>query len=497
MAIGTFLASMDLTIVLASYASIGSELNELQSTSWISTGYMLTLASFQHSMLTCPQTVVWQNERYFWSHLLFAYVVFALGSLACGLARNMTELIAAREFAGIGGGGMSTVVSIVMSDLIPVRSRGTWQGLINIVWATGAAIGAPLGGILANSIGWRWVFLMQTPLTMIALMSVSLALHLPKPEASHLRTRIQRIDFSGAFSLVTALLTLLIGLDRGGNIAWDDNFTVASLTAFAVSFILFVLVEVKIAKEPFAPMRVILNRGLIPSYLCNFFGVAAQICTLFYLSLYIQAVRNKSAADAGVALIPSVVASVVASLSGGIIIQATGKYYALTVLNYALMMCGNVLILLCAGTVAHSLAGLGRELSGLAFMAFGNGGGITTTLVSLIAQAGPADQAIATAVSYLFRSLGSVLGLSIGSTLFQVYLRRDLHRRLSGQDIEEIVRHVRESLGYIDKLEPEARAIVRGSYEGGLRTTFGFCAALAGCAFLSSLFIQEKSMVRR
>jgi MFS family permease len=88
--------------------------------------------------------------------LLIAYTIFGIGCLFCGVARTMPELIAARAFAGIGGGGMSTVVSILLSDIIPLRERGKWQGYLNIIYATGAASGAPIGGLLADSIGWRW-----------------------------------------------------------------------------------------------------------------------------------------------------------------------------------------------------------------------------------------------------------------------------------------------------------------------------------------------------
>ena len=88
--------------------------------------------------------------------LLFAYAVFGIGGLFCGLSRNLEELVAARAFQGIGGGGMTTVVSILLSDIIPLRERGTWQGYMNIIYVVGASAGAPLGGILADSVGWRW-----------------------------------------------------------------------------------------------------------------------------------------------------------------------------------------------------------------------------------------------------------------------------------------------------------------------------------------------------
>lgn len=150
MSIGIFLAAMDGTIIAASYARIGSDLNHLQNTSWIATGYMLMLTSFQP--LYGKLSDIFGRR----SCLIFSYTVFALGCLFCGLARNMTELIAARALAGIGGGGMSTVASIVMSDVVPLRERGTWQGVANMVFATGQAVGAPLGGYLADTIGWRW-----------------------------------------------------------------------------------------------------------------------------------------------------------------------------------------------------------------------------------------------------------------------------------------------------------------------------------------------------
>ncbi|THH14448.1 hypothetical protein EW146_g5877 [Bondarzewia mesenterica] len=470
MVIGTFLAAMDATIVASSYASIGSELNQLQSTSWIATGYMLTLASFQP--LYGKLSDIFGRKPC----LLFAYVIFALGCTWCGLARNMNELIAARAFAGVGGGGMTTIVSIIMSDIVPLRSRGTWQGLINIVFATGSATGAPLGGILADSIGWRWAFLIQVPATLAAIISVSIALKIPKPEGSHLYDKLKRVDFAGAFTLVIAILSLLLGLDRGGNVSWNDTLTLLSLVSFAVCSALFGLIETRIAGEPFAPKRIVVNPALLASYLCNFF----------------LSVLNKSAADAGLALIPSIVGGVAGSLLGGVVMQTTGKYHAYTIATYVCMVIGAAIIALTTGAVVHSF--LGMEI-GLVLMSIGNGSGITTTLIALIANAGTTDQAVATAVSYLFRSLGSVVGLSVGSTLFQDTLRKYLHARLVGQDVEEIIRRVRESLKYVDQLEPAIRAIVRSSYEEALQATFWFAVVLAGLAMVSSIFIKEKSLL--
>ncbi|KDR66619.1 hypothetical protein GALMADRAFT_232467 [Galerina marginata CBS 339.88] len=488
MAVGIFLGAMDQTIVVSSYASIGSELNQLQNTSWIATSYLLTITSFQP--LYGKLSDIFGRK----SCLLFAYIVFAIGCLLCGLSRNMNELIASRVIAGIGGGGMQTVVSIIVSDVVPLRNRGTWQGILNIVYGSGNSVGAFLGGYLADTIGWRWSFLLQVPIAVIAILAVSLSLHLPKRETGDFKAKLKRVDFGGAISLVFAVFFLLFALDRGGNIAWNDRYTISSLVAFGVSSVIFGFIEMEFASEPFAPKRIIVNRSLIASYLVNFFGIASAFTQLFHVSLYFQAVQGKSASEAGLWLIVAVVGGLTGSLSGGLIMQATGKFYALTVLGYAALFMGTIVVTLTSGVVLASTVGIAI---GLIISSLGNGSGITTSLISLIANAGQADQAIATAVSYLFRSLGSVVGLSIGSTLIQTTLRSALQRKLSGGDVEEIIKNVRESLKYLDKLDPTTRAAVRGSYEEAIHVTFWFSVAMAACGLLSSLFIKEKPLATR
>ncbi|KAA6415220.1 MAG: mfs multidrug transporter [Lasallia pustulata] len=188
--LGVFLSAADQTIVVSTYGKIGSELQALSTSSWIATGYFLTLTSFQP--LYGRLSEIFGRKPAF----LFSFAVFGLGCLFCGLARTMRELIAARAFAGIGGGGMTTVVAILLSDVIPLRDRGTWQGYFNIVFAAGAGLGGPLGGVLADHIGWRWCFLIQVPLTIAALINVHYALESPAEDLSNLKRKLQRIDFA-------------------------------------------------------------------------------------------------------------------------------------------------------------------------------------------------------------------------------------------------------------------------------------------------------------
>ncbi|KAF8209487.1 member of the major facilitator superfamily [Mycena galopus ATCC 62051] len=480
MAFGVFLVAMDQTIVVASYAAIGNELNQLQNTSWIATAYMMTLTSFQP--LYGKMSDIFGRKPC----LLFAYAVFALGCLCCGFARTLPELIFARGLAGIGGGGMSTVASIIMSDIVPLRSRGTWQGVLNIIYASGSASGAPLGGFLADTIGWRWAFLIQVPGIAIAFTTVFFTLHLPQTETSNLKAKLKRVDFSGALALVLCVFFLLFGLDRGGNIAWNDPYTICTLSLSALFLALFASVELSWAAEPFAPKRIIAHPSLLGAYLLNFFAMMGGLSMIFHISLFYQAVLGKSPSEVGFWLMPSVAAGVIGSLAGGLVIQATGRYYWLTVAAYVVMASGMLGTVLEAGIIATSAWGVV------------GGTGITTSLIALISNAGPADQAMATAVSYLFRSLGSVVGLSVGSTLLQVSLRTSLRKMLTGDvDVDEIVRRVRESLTYIDELDSVTAGIVRLAYADAVRVTMWFSTAMAACALVAAVFIREKAIASR
>lgn len=492
LAIGVFLSAADQTLVVSSYGKIGSELHALNMTSWIATAYFLTLTSFQP--LYGKLSDIFGRK----ACLLFAYSIFGLGCLFCGLAQDMGQLIAARAFAGIGGGGMTTVVSILLSDVVPLRERGKWQGYVNIVYATGAGTGAPLGGILADSIGWRWAFLLQAPMCALAFVAVGLVLKLPKTQDEHWKASLRRIDFFGAVVLLGAVFTLLLGLDRGSNVSWSATVTIASICVSFPLFIIFILVEMKVAREPFAPGHIIFNRSLFACYLCNFFSFSGWLAALFYTPLYFQAVDNVSATGAGVRLIPSIVCSVSGSLLGGIYMQKTGRYFWLTVCAYALLTAGLVVIFLCSGIITRNTVAI---IIGMCVCAFGNGIGVTSTLIGLIANASKDDQAIATACSYLFRSLGSVFGVAMSATVANSALRRNLASdlpRLGLPESEalEIADRVRESLAYLRELKPAVRSLVADCYARSTTAAFGLQIGLVAGAAASAWLISEKALSR-
>ncbi|KAL8945977.1 MAG: hypothetical protein Q9222_007567 [Ikaeria aurantiellina] len=485
-AIGIFLSAADQTLIVTMYGKIGSDLTALNKTSWVSTAYFLTLSSFQP--LYGKLSDIFGRK----SALLFGYAIFGIGCLFCGLARNMNELIAARAFAGIGGGGMTTVVSILMSDIVPLRERGTWQGIINIIYAAGAGCGAPLGGILADLFSWRWAFLAQAPMCALAFVSVSLVLHLPKKENVAWKTKLARVDFLGAFILVSAVFTLLLGLDRGSNVSWSIPVTIASLSISFPLFALFVFVEQRFAAEPFAPGRIIWDRSLVACYFCNFFSFAGYLALLFYLPLFYQAVDGFTATQAAVRLFPAILSGVCGSLFGGLVMQKTGKYYWLTVVAYSMLSLGVLLVMLCSDFIVNNTYGISV---GLVISGIGNGIGVTSSLIGLISNAAQADQAVATACSYLFRSLGSIVGLALSATVVQQSLRNQLEDRLNnGADAEEIVQQVRQSLDFIKTLAPDVKQIVQECYSNATRDGFGLMLGIVIFSMISAFFLRERRL---
>jgi hypothetical protein len=199
---------------------------------------------------------------------------------------------------------------------------------------------------------------MQVPIALLAIISVSFALHLPKVDISDFSAKLRRVDFGGAIVLVLTIFFLLFGLDRGGNISWNDTFTILSLAGFVVLSVVFGFIEMKLASEPFAPKRIIVNRSLTASYLVNFFGMAAGMSMIFHIALYLQAVEAKKASEVGLWLILSVVGNLAGSLGGGLIMQATGKFYLVTVAAYAALLVSSGVVILMTGILGHSLYGL-------------------------------------------------------------------------------------------------------------------------------------------
>lgn len=200
-------------------------------------------------------------------------------------------------------------------------------------------------------------FIGQVPFVAAAFVAVYFVLHLPKRDTSHWREKLAKIDFLGAFFLITAVICLLMGLDNGSNMGWRELYTVVPLAISPALFTIFILVEIKVASNPFAPGHIIFEPSLFAGYMCNFFGVFGQMPVIFFLPLFYQAVDGLSAVQSGLLLIPMSVFGTLSSLGGGIYIRQTGRYYWITVAGWGLLLLSTIPMVLFSGALANSKIG--------------------------------------------------------------------------------------------------------------------------------------------
>lgn len=385
---------------------------------------------------------------------------------------------------------MTSIVSILLSDIVSLRDRGVYQGYINMIYSAGTSIGAPLGGLLADSIGWRWSFMGQAPLCFIAIIAVYFVLEMPPRDQDNWVTKLGRIDFAGAFTLIAAVISMSVGLDSGANLGWSNLRTIISLAITPVLFGIFILIEMKFASNPFAPGHIIFERSLFACYLTNFFATGGQFGVLFFMPLYFQAVMGLNATQSGALLVPGMIASVTASVGAGIAIKKTGKFHKMTIWSFGLLLMS--VLPLALSVWKKSL--VGQEI-GLVMCCFGGAYGITTTLIGMLANSAAKDSAVVISCSYLFRSLGSSIGVSISAAVLQQVLRDQLSERLQDSDTaREVEEKVRQSLDFIAQLPPLVADQVRTSYQMATLAAYIPTFVCFCFAFVATFRIREKAL---
>ncbi|KAL8703395.1 MAG: hypothetical protein Q9201_003424 [Fulgogasparrea decipioides] len=418
---GIFLAFLDQSIVAAINGDIGSDLGALRSVSWIATAYFLTM--------TCSQPLYGKLSDVFGRKpcLLFAYTMFGIGSLGCGITGTMAGLIAARVF-----------------------------------------------------------------LCLVATISIGFLLRLPnrKSERSS-REQLKRIDFLGAFLLILIVFGLLFGLDRGTSVSWRNPVTLASLCATIPLLVAFLWVETRFASEPFTPGHVIFDKGLFACYVQNFFGYAGFTALIFYLPLFFQVALKMTPAQAGAGLIPAAISAVVGTLLGGIILKRIGRFYWLALIATSVGALAAIPIALAPSLKHGSLVTI-CIASVASFVP--QGITVTASLIAIISNVSAADQAVATACSFLFRSLGAAVGVSLVGLVIRHVLGIKLRASLDSHEADEIFRKIARSLDFIKELRPELQALVRECYSAGIQSGYVMSVALLGVAAFSVVWWRERKM---
>ncbi|KAJ5173318.1 hypothetical protein N7492_005911 [Penicillium capsulatum] len=472
----------DTTIVATLSAPISSSFNSFSLLSWLATSYLISSAACQP--LSGRLTDIYSRR---WG-LVFSNTVFALGNLLCGLAKTEWAIILGRVVAGIGGGGLLVISTFVTSDLVPLRKRGIWQGVGNICYGAGSGLGGVFGGWINDTLGWRWAFLIQIPFLMASGILVAVKLDIPVKDSD--KARIKRVDFLGAITLVLTLVTLLLGLNTGGNqLPWTHPVVLISLPLSAVFLGLFIYVEARVATEPMIPIALLLDRTVAAACLTNWFTTMVVFGLLFYLPLYFQ-VQGLSATAAGVRLIPQAIGTSVGSLGCGFIMRATGRYGILNVAAVTVQVVSSALICTLTISTPAWLPFVYLFLLGLAY-----GSILTITLVALISAVDHEHHAVVTSASYAFRSTGSTIGITIASAVFQNMLKAGLWSRFRDRtNAAELIARLRDSLDEIWKLPGDWRPGVLDAYMNSLQVVFLTLLGLTVLGAVASIGMREHKL---
>ncbi|MCU1677477.1 MAG: drug resistance transporter, EmrB/QacA subfamily [Frankiales bacterium] len=393
--VATFVAALDQTVVATALPRIVGELGGLTSYTWLAAAYLLTATAFT------PLYGRLSDHFGRRAPYLTALALFTAGSLAATAAQTMGQLIAARAVQGLGAGGVLTLAVAVIGDELEPRQRARYQGWFGGLFALASLVGPPIGGVLTDGAGWRWVFAVNVPLSVVA--AVLLWRLLPRSRAVE-----APVDYRGAALLVASVSCLLLAVTWGGvEKPWGSATVLALITAGAGLLIAFVAAQHRTA-APIMPVRLFRDRTFALSCAAGFCVGAGMFGAIFFVPLFLQVARHASASAAGRSLVVLTLALVVAAGLSGRIVSRTGRLRAFPIAGTALVTSGFWLLSgVSAGTSGRTIT------ASLLLIGFGIGL-VMQVLVIAVQHAAPrAEFGAATSAAGFFRSIGGTIGVAI------------------------------------------------------------------------------------
>ncbi|TVY80511.1 Vacuolar membrane amino acid uptake transporter fnx2 [Lachnellula suecica] len=483
--LGVFIANADTSLVLATSGTISSEFDKLGDAGWLITSYTLAMCATQS--LYGKLSDIYGRK----STIVASYIFFGVGCGICGLGQSIQQVIGGRLLAGVGGAGINCLVSIVISDMVPIREVASWRSYVNIAATSGRSLGGPIGGFLTDTIGWRWSFLGQCPPTALALALVLWKLRIPRLENSTKQSQIsklRRIDFLGAVLLSVSIVCGLLVLDLGGQReSWTSPKVLFLLGISLVAGNGFFLVEGFWAKEPIFPLRLLLNRDVVTSYINLAFQTGAQGAMMLLVPMYFQVSAHASVTNAGAHLMPSVIGNAFGGLLTGFVIKRTGRYRLVSILGASSAVLSYSLMMLRWHGHTSFLESLYIIPGG-----FGNGIALSASFIALTAGVDACQVAIASSGLYLSSSIGMVSGLSIAAALLQSTLRKQLRISLEGMEgREQIIDRAVSDLDYVRSLQGRLGELVTAAYIKCLGYTHAVSLIGAFVALTAAFCIKE------
>ncbi len=407
---GMFLAALDQTIMATATRTIADDLNGFDLQAWATTAFLIT--STISTPLYGKLSDIYGRRGFF----LFAIAVFVIGSMLCGLSQSMYELAAFRAIQGIGAGGLMSMALAIIGDIVPPRERAKYQGLFLAVFGTASVIGPLLGGFFAGQdtilgiTGWRWIFYLNVPIGIAAMIVVARVLHLPHTRTDH------RIDWPGAIALIVGLVPLLTVAEQGRTWGWDSPRALGCYAVGLIGIVGFILAERAYRDEALLPLRLFKNRTVAVGSISSTIVGMAMFGGLLTVPLYLQIVKGSSATEAGLQMIPFVVGIMAGSIAAGQLIARTGRYRIFPIIGSSLMLVALGLFALVGADTP-----LWKTMLIMVVMGLGLGGNMQPMITAVQNAVSPREIGVATSSVTFFRSMGGTLGTAIFlSVLFNV-----------------------------------------------------------------------------
>jgi EmrB/QacA subfamily drug resistance transporter len=398
--LGMLLAALDQTIVGTALPRIVANLGGLEHYAWVVTAYLLA------STVSIP--IYGKLSDIYGRRIIFilGMVIFLAGSALAGTSQNMTQLIIYRGIQGLGAGAMMPIAMAIIGDIFPPAERGKWQGLIVAVFGLASIVGPTLGGWITDNWGWRWVFYVNMPVGIIAILTAGFVL----PKFVNKRKHI--IDYLGLVTLVAGFVPLLLAFSWAGTqYAWDSWQIIGLFSFSAVVLVIFFLIEMR-AVEPIISPRLFKNSIFLVSVIAMFLVSAGLFGAILYLPLFVQGVLGDSATNSGVVLTPLMIGFMVSSIVGGQLLSRTGRYKILAMFGFTVAAVGMLLLSRMSVTTSEGEVVRNMIITGL-------GIGVMMSLFTIVVQnAFPYRQlGEVTASLTFFRSIGSTVGVAVMGTI--------------------------------------------------------------------------------
>lgn len=399
--LGMFLAALDGTIVATALPTITGELGGLSHLSWVVTSYLL--ATTISTPIYGKLGDLYGRKRLFQA----AIIVFLIGSALCGASQNMLQLILFRAVQGLGGGGLIVLAQAIIADVVSPRERGRYQGYFGAVFGASSVIGPLLGGFITDNLSWRWVFYVNIPIGLIALVVTSAVLPraVRRPDVS--------IDVMGATILTVAVSALVLLTTWGGvDYAWMSPETI-SLGALVLLMLALLFVVERRAKEPIIPIHLFSMRTFNIATSASFIVGVAMFGAISFLPLFLQIVTGASATNSGLLLLPLMAGMLIASSSAGQIISRTGRYKLFPVVGLSMVAVAMFLMSTMGSTTTQSTVSVYMAILGCGF-----GFGMQPLVLATQNEVLPGDIGVATSSVNFFRSMGGSIGVALFGALF-------------------------------------------------------------------------------